>query len=99
MKVPDAAKHGRNLYEVDIFRKLLLPVVDGRLQLVAVRAAVPEQLNHFDFIGLGGGDRVVQNSIVLPSDQVVGHGVMGSQAAQGKQGGKRSEERRVGKAG
>lgn len=48
VNVPDTAEHRRDTHEVDVGRQLFSPWVDGRLEGVAVWAAVPEQLDHFD---------------------------------------------------
>src|SRR5471030_744202 len=53
VSVPRAAEHGRNTHEVNVGRQLGDPWVDGRLKGVAMRAAVPEHLHHFDLAWLG----------------------------------------------
>ena len=46
--IPGAAEHGGHALEVDVGRQFLSPWIDGRFEVVAVRAAVPEQFDDFD---------------------------------------------------
>ncbi len=84
--VPHAAEHGRDAHEVDVFRQLRGPRLDGRLELVAVRAAVPEQLDHFDLAGLGYRYRAGQFDVLLAGLDVLGVGGGAEQADAGQRG-------------
>src|SRR3990167_791638 len=63
--VPHAAEHGRDAHEIDVIRQLLDPGVEGRLELVAMATAIPEQLDHFDLARLGNLYRIIQLDILL----------------------------------
>src|SRR2546425_2484660 len=45
---PALVEHRRHAPELHVARQLLLPVLDQRLEVVAVDAAVPEELDHLD---------------------------------------------------
>src|SRR5712692_10656769 len=45
---PALVEHRRHAPELRVGRQLLQPAFDQRLQVVAVRAAVPEELDHLD---------------------------------------------------
>jgi hypothetical protein len=48
--------------EVDVGRQFFDPRIDGRFKSVAMRAAVPEQLHHFDLARYGYGNRVANST-------------------------------------
>ena len=70
MQVPDATEQRRHTYEIDVFRQILDPGVEGRFELIAVGAAVPEQLHHFDLTGLGHRHRALQLNVLLASHRL-----------------------------
>ncbi|MCY1531049.1 hypothetical protein D9M68_662600 [compost metagenome] len=84
--VPYTAEQGRDAHEIDVFRQLLDPRIDGRLELVAVRAAVPEQLDHFDLPRLGHRHRAGQLDILLAGFDRLGLGRHTEQADGGESG-------------
>ncbi|MNY27413.1 hypothetical protein D3C86_1613210 [compost metagenome] len=85
LHIPQAAEQGRDAHEVDVFRQLLDPRIDGRLELIAMPAAVPEQLDHLDLPRLGYRHGAGEFDIVL-----AGYGFrlnsQGEQAADGQGG-------------
>lgn len=68
--IPRATEHGRYALEVDVLRQLFSPRVDGRLEVVAVWAAVPEQLDDFDLARHGNRNRVAQLDVFLAGDRL-----------------------------
>ncbi|MNC45404.1 hypothetical protein D3C75_943650 [compost metagenome] len=86
VNVPQAAEQRRDAHEVDVFRQLLGPRLDGRLELVAVRATVPEQLDHLDLAGLGHRYRAAQFDVLLAGLDVLGLSGGAEQAETGQHG-------------
>ncbi|MOA13158.1 hypothetical protein D3C78_1331950 [compost metagenome] len=72
MGVPWATEHGWYALEVDVLGQFFDPRVDGRLEVVAVWAAVPEQLDHFDLARHGNRNRVAQLEVFLAGDRLGG---------------------------
>src|SRR5690606_22548985 len=65
VQVPGTAEHGRNALEIHVVRQLLDPWVDDRFELVAMRAAVPEQLHHLDLARISHRHRRLQFDVFL----------------------------------
>ena len=86
MGVPDATEHRRNTLEIDIVRQLLDPWIDHRLELVAVRAAIPEQLDNLDLVRLGNRYRILQLNIFLSSLKLCRTGRKAKQAGGNEKG-------------
>ncbi|MNP38892.1 hypothetical protein D3C76_1324380 [compost metagenome] len=87
--VPQAAEHGRDTHEVDVGRELLRPGIESRFELVAVRAAVPEQLHHLDLARDGHRNRAAQLDVLLAGLDVFSlDGAHAQQAGTGENGGK-----------
>ncbi|MCY1413521.1 hypothetical protein D9M71_289540 [compost metagenome] len=61
--IPRATEHRRDPLEIDVLGQLLDPWIDHRLEAVAVRAAIPEQLHHFDLARYRHRNRVLQLGI------------------------------------
>ncbi|MNF70669.1 hypothetical protein D3C84_525860 [compost metagenome] len=70
--VPWAAEHGGNALEVDVGRQLLSPRINHWLEAVAMWAAIPEQLDHFDFAWHRHRYRVAQLDILLALHNRIG---------------------------
>ena len=60
VSIPWAAEHGWDTHEVDVGWQFFNPRIDHWLKGVAVRAAVPEQLYHFDLARDGNRHRIAQ---------------------------------------
>src|SRR5690606_21617338 len=74
VQVPDPTEHGRDSLEVHILRELLYPRVDDRLELIAMGAAVPEQLDDFDLARLGHRHWCRQFDVLLAGTELLGVG-------------------------
>src|SRR3990167_1017179 len=61
--VPWATEHGGNATEGNVLGQLFSPWVDSRLERVAMRATVPEQLHHLDLAGYRNRNRIRQLNI------------------------------------
>ncbi|RMQ30608.1 hypothetical protein ALQ06_05813 [Pseudomonas syringae pv. berberidis] len=87
VSVPRTAEHGRDAHEIDVGREFFDPRVDGRLECVAVRAAIPEQLNDFDLARHGDGHSACQLDVLFAG--LDGLGSLGGHTEQtgGNQGG------------
>ncbi|MNN35414.1 hypothetical protein D3C81_1492640 [compost metagenome] len=85
MCIPRATEHGRDTDEVHVGRQLLGPGIDHWLEGVAMRAAVPEQLYHFDLARYGDRNRIAQFDIRCGGG-VSGLGSHAEQAGSGKNG-------------
>jgi len=86
VRVPDAAEHGGDALELHILRQLLGPGLDHRFELVAMRAAVPEQLDHLDLARVGNGHRTAQLDIFLAGLELRCLGHPAEQAGGSKDG-------------
>ena len=86
VNIPDAAEQRRDTHEVDVGRQRLDPRIEGRFELVAVRAAIPEQLDHLDLARLRYRYRVAQLLVLATGFDVLGLGVQAQQAEAGEGG-------------
>ncbi|MNY13821.1 hypothetical protein D3C86_1469730 [compost metagenome] len=85
MSVPRTAEHRWNTLEVHIRWQFFGPGIDCRLKVIAVRAAIPEQLHHFDLARHGDRNRIAQFDIRCGGG-VSGLGSHAEQAGSGKNG-------------
>ena len=85
VQVPHATEHGGHANKIHVIRQLGDPRIDGRLEVVAMRAAVPEQLHHFDLARLGHGNRAAQLHVLFARLDILGLG-HAKQAGAGKNG-------------
>ncbi|MOA13026.1 hypothetical protein D3C78_1330550 [compost metagenome] len=85
MSIPSSAEHGRNTLEIHIGWQLFSPRIDCRFKMIAMRAAVPEQLHHFDLARHGNRNRIGQLDI-RGGWGVGGLGSHAKQAGSGKNG-------------
>ena len=53
-----------DLTKDDIFGKACLPRGQRAFKAFAVRAAVPEELKHLDFVSAGRGNRLTKNAVI-----------------------------------
>ncbi|KPX88228.1 Uncharacterized protein ALO64_05504 [Pseudomonas meliae] len=78
--IPRAAEHGRDAYELDVERQFFNPRIDRWLERVAVRAAIPEQLDDFDLAWLGNRHSARQLDVLLA--RLDGRGSLGGHTEQ-----------------
>ena len=94
MGIPVAAHGGRHVDHFDIFGERGVPLADTGLQVVAVRAAIPEHLGHLDLAFLDlGFDRLGQALIMLPFDEIGGSESGQTQTGHGKHEGLEKAQR------
>ncbi|RMO57991.1 hypothetical protein ALQ37_03785 [Pseudomonas syringae pv. aptata] len=80
VSVPRAAEHGRDTHEMYVGRQFFDPWIDGRLERVAMRAAIPEQFDDFDLAWLGNRHSACQLYVLLAG--LDGRGSLGGHTEQ-----------------
>ncbi len=87
VELPARAERGRHAVEVDVGGQLGDPGLERGLERVAVRAAVPEELDDLDPAGLGLGQWCLQLLVVLAFHGRAGRGECQARQAQAGQRG------------